>query len=460
MLSTDLHSTQLAPSPRSQATPTLPAIAIAMGQATVAAYAAFEAPSKGSLIPAGYQQVGTVTGWVAQDGGAAELFGLWLQSTSSSTEYMLALRGTVTSADQAADLDYATTSFAAYASGNTPNPVPQVHAGFWGIYSGTGTGVSTSMQAQLFAFLAANTVTSLSITGHSMGGAIAELFALDLAASAPSGAPSSVTTITFAAPKVGLTGSWDTAYASFPATASTIRVVNQDDIVPSQPPSWLAPNYVQVGQEFDVLFYYQQGTPDEQELIIRHEMDNYLVVVSNAQPLTPQRWTGTFADGVYAGITDTSATPSSAAAARARDDLARLPRVPHAVRRSSGTLAGSASFSSSNCGSQIGAASGGPMYPGTALASINGSTNLSQCIKGAGGSYVNSISIEPYGGVVYSNKIVVNGRGPSGFGQRVKLTFTMQGGEQVTLDLASTSVGDHTVKARTEGLVQIAWDFT
>src|SRR5262245_60524511 len=176
-------SSQLSTSPASrstqQTTPVLPATAITMGQATVAAYAAFEAPDMGTIIPAGYQQVEKVYGWVAQDGGAAEMFGLWLQSTSSSTVYMLALRGTVTAADQDADADYVTTSFAAYAAGNTPNPVPQVHSGFWGIYTGTGTGVSASMQAQLFRFLEANTVATLYITGHSMGGALAELFALD-----------------------------------------------------------------------------------------------------------------------------------------------------------------------------------------------------------------------------------------------------------------------------------------
>jgi len=461
MLTHELLPKRAAPPATIQATPVLPSIAVVMGQATVAAYATFEAPHMGTLIPAGFQKVGTVHGWVAQDGGAAELFGLWLQSTSSSTEYMLALRGTVSKADREADEDYVTTSFAAYAPANTPSPTPQVHSGFWGIYTGTGTGVSTSMQDQLFAFLAANSVSTLYITGHSLGGAIAELFALDLAASAPSGGPTSVTTITFAAPKVGLIGSWDTAYASFPATASTIRVVNQYDVVPTLPPSWLAPNYTQVGQEFDVLFYHDKGTPGDKELTIRHEMDNYLVVVANAQPLTPQIWEGTFPDGVYPDTTDTSATPSSSDAVHAKEQLARISQIPPAVRRRRiAPAVSNPNFTSSNCGSQVGSASGGPMYPGSAQVAINGNTNLSQCIMGAGGSYVNSISIETYDGVVYSNKIVVNGRGPSGFGQRVDLTFTMLGGEQVTISMASTSVEDHTVKCRTEGLIQIDWNFT
>jgi hypothetical protein len=117
-------------------------------------------------------------------------------------------------------------------------------------------------------------------------------------------------------------------------------------------------------------------------------------------------------------------------------------------------------FTSSNCGSDIGSASGGPMYPGTAKVAINGNTDLSKCILGPHGAVVNWIDIEDYGGVVYKNKIRVNGRGPSGFGQRVLLTFTMQSGEQVTLTMASTTVEDHTVKCRTSGLVLIAWNFT
>lgn len=116
-------------------------------------------------------------------------------------------------------------------------------------------------------------------------------------------------------------------------------------------------------------------------------------------------------------------------------------------------------FSTSNYGSGIGAATGGPMLPGPDKVSINGSTDLSKCIKGYNDSYIEWIAIEDYRGVVYKNKIRVKGRGPSGFGQRVHMTFYMQYGEQVTLSIASTSVEEHTVKCRTEGLVMITWDF-
>ncbi|RKH58236.1 hypothetical protein [Corallococcus aberystwythensis] len=115
-------------------------------------------------------------------------------------------------------------------------------------------------------------------------------------------------------------------------------------------------------------------------------------------------------------------------------------------------------FTSTNCGASIGTATGGPMLPGSALVSINGSTDLSQCIKGDGGSYVQKISIESYEGDVYTAKIVVTGCGPSGMGHRSDFTFTMSSGEAVTLSIASTSLEDHTVKCRTTGLVQIGWN--
>jgi triacylglycerol lipase len=132
----------------------------------------------------------------------------------------------------------------------------------------------------------------------------------------------------------GLAGSWDTAYGSFSATASTIRVVNQDDTIPSYPWSWLASGFTQVGQQLDVLFYDSASSPTE---AICHEMFNYLTVVTNAQPLSPQVWIGTFPDGINASVTVTSAAPSSAAPSSAApssaaETVARLPRDRISIR--------------------------------------------------------------------------------------------------------------------------------
>ncbi|WP_338274005.1 lipase family protein [Corallococcus caeni] len=300
---------------------------LGMGQGVVAAYAAFNGTDYS--VPSGWTQAGSLTAWVPQKGGAAEAFGLWFTSNADSSTAMLALRGTVTAADTSADEQYATTSFAPF-SGAAMSPVPQVHSGFWGIYTGTGTGVPQTMQAQVFAWLKANSIQTLYVTGHSLGGGLAEFLALDLAVSQPS---LKVTTVTFAAPKAGLADSWGTAYAQYVTSPATVRVVNQYDVVPTLPPSWLAPNYAQVGVEFDVLFYYSLGDTSTQEATIRHEMDNHLTVLTQALPATPQQYVGPFADGVYTDssghpLQDTSVAPNADAVASAKASVKALPQRP------------------------------------------------------------------------------------------------------------------------------------
>lgn len=317
--------------------PTLPAIALTMGQANVAAFAAFN--KQPWTAPAGWTQIASITGWDTLFGpiGSEELFAFLWQSQSDSSQFLIGFRGTASPKDMLDDTFYFTTDFTASVSGNTPSPVPQVAKGWYGIYTRTGGSMTQSMQAQLFSLLQQHSIQTLYITGHSLGGALAELFALDVAVSTPSVAAS---TLTYAAPMVGLQ-TWTEAYANNAATAATIRVVNQYDIVPAMPPSWMAPNYGQVGQEFDVSFRKQDEgfIPSPQDLEIRHEMFNYLTVVTNAQPLNPQQWPGTFTDGVFNGqnsqptITDQSWVPSSEAL-RNRDTVleSRKPPAAAAVR--------------------------------------------------------------------------------------------------------------------------------
>jgi hypothetical protein len=116
-------------------------------------------------------------------------------------------------------------------------------------------------------------------------------------------------------------------------------------------------------------------------------------------------------------------------------------------------------FTTNNGGQEIGSASGGPMFSGPAQLVLNGQTDLSNLIKGVGGSYVKGISIESYDGVEYHAKIVVTGCGPTGAMQSVSMEFYMEGGEQVSLTLKSSSLEDHTVKCRTEGLISFSWNF-
>src|SRR5436305_14921447 len=73
----------------------------------------------------------------------------------------------------------------------------------------------------------------------------------------------------------------------------------------------------------------------------------------------------------------------------------------YSVATETADAASNPEFTSSNCGSEIGSATGGPLYPRDGKASINGNTDLSQCIKGQRGSHINSIAMETYKGVVY-----------------------------------------------------------
>ncbi|HXX18854.1 MAG TPA: hypothetical protein VEJ46_05590 [Candidatus Acidoferrum sp.] len=106
--------------------------------------------------------------------------------------------------------------------------------GFTAMYNSMVTGTtagSPSVAKALPTLPWKNVVSSLTVCGHSLGGALATLLALDLAAnaSAPFNTPA---TYTYASPKVGDPG-FVTIYDH--VVPSTVRIANRMDLVPKLP---------------------------------------------------------------------------------------------------------------------------------------------------------------------------------------------------------------------------------
>jgi hypothetical protein len=263
-----------------------PTTALALAQASVAAYAAFE--KIGFQLPANYKLVDQWTGWDALlTTGVEELYGLVFQSMlpGESGTFIFAFRGTDSDMDIYEDLHFETTEFVP--THNSVSPTPMVSAGFYGIYDQLGGRMTQSMRNQLFSLLARYKPSQLYVTGHSLGAALSQLFSLDLAISQPT--PS--LNINFSSPMVG-TADWQTAYEKALPAGQSIRCYNYWDYVPSLPPSEFG--YKPVGSAFRTAFYVlDEWFP---HVLSRHSIVNLQTVLTHALPENPQVWVGTFPD--------------------------------------------------------------------------------------------------------------------------------------------------------------------
>lgn len=280
-----------------------PTVTLALAQASIAAYAAFN--KVGYQLPANYKMVDSWTGWDAfLITGVEELYGLVFQCTlpGESDTYIFAFRGTDSDMDIYEDVHFETTDFVP--TSGTIAPTPRVASGFYGIYDQLGGSMTQSMRDQLFALLAKYKPAKLYVTGHSLGAALSQLFSLDLAISQPT--PS--LNINFASPMVG-TADWQVAYDNTLSPSQSIRCYNYWDYVPSLPPSQFG--YVPVGEAFRTAFYVRgEWFPHE---LSRHSIVNMQTVLTHALPEQPQVWVGTFQDYVEPSWTMQSEAPPAGA---------------------------------------------------------------------------------------------------------------------------------------------------
>lgn len=304
-----------------------PAMTWTLAQASLAAYNDFEGIP--FTPPHDYRFFARFTGWDDWFGGygTEELFGLIFQYCGPqqiASRYIVAFRGTDSYSDMLADASWGWSTFVPY--GNSVSPAPDdVSVGFNGIYSTIGDKMTESMQQQIFRLLP-EPASEVLITGHSLGGALSQLFTLDMRVSRPN---TNITTINFASPLVG-GQDWQAACSNSGVSSRMTRVINYYDYVPDFPTALLPifDQYGAVGAEFQTAFYGSwPGILDE---LPRHRLLNLQTVLGACLWLKPQVWVGTFWDAVDTTYQMWSVTPPSAS----KDELIAKMRELHALERS------------------------------------------------------------------------------------------------------------------------------
>lgn len=198
-----------------------------------------------------------------------------------------------------------------------------------------GGSMTQTLQQQVFAMLLSQRMSEVYVTGHSLGGALSQLFTLDMRVSFPT---VNIQTINFSSPKVG--GSdWGRACSRAGATEKITRVINYWDLVPDLPVSIdIFDQYVSLGAEFQTAFY---GGYLPMDALPRHRLLNLQVVLKNCLPRNPQIWVGTFDDAVDPSYQMKSTAPPSASKNEMLAKLRELNSLERSTRASNSRSAAS-----------------------------------------------------------------------------------------------------------------------
>jgi hypothetical protein len=141
--------------------------------------------------------------------------------------------------------------------------------GFTAIYRGLRTGQSDgsiSAVAAIKSYLTAGTATSVTVCGHSLGGALATLLTVDVALNTPYKSPVGYT---YASPRTGDHIFAASFNASIPAN---YRIVNRQDVVPQLPPILPLP-YEHVNTKYELNPPYGKIQPN---LLCMHDLTTYI----------------------------------------------------------------------------------------------------------------------------------------------------------------------------------------
>jgi hypothetical protein len=167
----------------------------------------------------------------ALDIDTMQFYGYLAASTTKPGDLILAIRGTEDFREWLLD-------FAALPVPFTPQPdAGFVALGFESIFDSfefidKSTGASSDLTSTITGLNAANPIQSLTVIGHSLGGALATLAAAQLALQNTAGVQNKMSIYTFASPRVGLL---DFASSFNNAVQTSFRIWNVLDIVPEFP---------------------------------------------------------------------------------------------------------------------------------------------------------------------------------------------------------------------------------
>lgn len=216
--------------------------ALRLGEFVLAAYDLYTAPDPTKVAPpGGYQLVSTIyADEITVEKEDYRIFGYIAQLGS---DVVVAIRGTERIMEWIRDFEFALTKFP-YADGRTEE-------GFTDFYTSLRIGPSSTdkrVVEKLNDVCERGTVKTLTITGHSLGSALATMLALDVAANVTTqGVAPAPVVYTFASPAVGdkvFAGTYDRH------VETSWRIANLNDLVPCLPPRLAG--YVHVDAEWPI----------------------------------------------------------------------------------------------------------------------------------------------------------------------------------------------------------------